>query len=105
MNDPEVFAEPCAVCRRNKATKLCDYVVDYLPIIFMRDYFSFLEENQHRYLTCDLPMCDNCAITYNGFDFCPHHDELRKKAKLPDQLERARWKMKAKLYLERGGDK
>jgi hypothetical protein len=38
MNDPEVFTNPCAFCRKRKATRLCDFVVDYSSIIFVRGY-------------------------------------------------------------------
>jgi hypothetical protein len=56
-----------------------------------------MEENACRHETCDLPLCEECAIKYNGFDFCPYHNKLRLQATLPERLEKVRMKIRAKL--------
>lgn len=90
MNDPEIFLNPCALCKRRKGERLCDYIVDYTSVIFYRSSNDFL--GQERHTTCDLPMCTDCATKYNGHDFCPHHKKIHEQVrKQPtEQLERAR---------------
>lgn len=100
MNDPDVFSNPCAICKVRKATRLCDYVVGYdRSIIFFRNYKDFKEANENtRYETCDLPLCEECSHCENDVDFCPHHFDLHKKAELPEQLQTAQIRSKAKIY-------
>jgi len=101
MNDPEVFLDPCAICRRRKATRLCDYVVEYRRnVIFVcgGTHKQAMEANRDLDDTCDLPLCDQCTNELNGADFCPHHFALLPLAKLPERLEQIRRKQKRKLY-------
>lgn len=100
MNDPEVFAEPCAVCRVRKAVRWCDFVIDYdRTIIFLRNYKDFKAANEDtRHETCDLPLCKECSYERNQADFCPHHHNLLKQVDLPKHLQKAQIRSKAKIY-------
>lgn|GEM_PF-2633172 len=105
MNSPDVFENPCAICRVRPATLLCDYITDYHSnaVIFVKgDYQAFKAANSGpRYDTCDLPMCDECAnhIT-DGVDFCPHHNKLHKQTCLPDKLRKYQNRQKVKQRQE-----
>ncbi|MEC1714739.1 hypothetical protein [Schinkia azotoformans] len=103
MNDPDVFSAPCAICKVRKATRLCDYVIDYdRSIIFFRDYKAFKEANENtRYETCDLPLCDECSHCVNDVDFCPHHLSLHKQVELPEHLQQAQSRSKINIYFGR----
>ncbi len=99
MNEPGVFENPCAICKKREATKLCDYIIEYdNSVIFFRNRQLFNKVNSpgYKHETCDLPMCNECAKNIGvEVDFCPHHYKLHIQAELPPKLERAR--MRAKL--------
>lgn len=99
MNDPEVFSDPCAICKKRKATRLCDYVIRYdHNITFFCDYSMLKKEVEEIYHeTCDLPLCEECARTVNKVDFCPHHYKLLDKAELPPGLKKYQIKQKVKM--------
>lgn len=81
MNDPRIFENPCAICKVRVAEKLCDYVIRYdNSIIFYRNLQRFIRENSRcRHETCDLPLCNKCAIEIGvNVDFCPHHYKLQR---------------------------
>lgn len=111
MNDPEVFEKPCALCKVRKSTRLCDYVVSYNfvnSIIFFRTHRQFKEENSIcKHETCDLPMCEDCAVKYGSqVDFCPHHQRLHQQVELPKELQKAAIREKArqlKMYWKEDG--
>lgn len=99
MNDPAVFANPCAICKVREATRLCDYIISYnRNPIFFRDFKMFKEslENGHDE-TCDLPLCEKCSFETNRADLCPHHFAIQQKAELPNHLKPAQSRQKAKL--------
>ncbi|MED4581854.1 hypothetical protein P9578_03575 [Brevibacillus choshinensis] len=100
MNDPEIFAEPCAMCRKRKATQLCDYIIEYRSNpIFFRNYEAFQDSIKFcNDETCDLPLCKECSQEMNGADLCPHHYELQQQAELPEHLRRAQTQSKVKLW-------
>ncbi|MNW53642.1 hypothetical protein D3C74_312080 [compost metagenome] len=99
MNNPSVFKNPCGICKVREATLLCDYVTEYhsMSVIFVNGpYAAFRSANEGpRIDTCDLPMCEECAehIT-DGVDFCPHHHNLHKQVRLPDNLRKYQRKQK-----------
>ena len=100
MNQPEVFGNPCAICKTREATRLCDYVIGYeVSILFLRNYKDFMEENMRcKHGTCDLPMCQECAESLGTHvDFCPHHYKLFKQAELPPDLKKYQIRQRAKL--------
>lgn len=103
MNDPGIFAEPCAICHVQKATRYCDYVIGYNnSIIFIRDYKKFVEENSAcKHKTCDLPMCEECAknVGYE-VDFCPQHYKLYLQSELPEYLQKAQLRTKMRIAQE-----
>jgi|SRR5690554_1300528 len=102
MNDPNVFADPCALCKKRKATRLCDYIVRYdNSVIFFRDRQLFNKVNSPGYKneTCDLPMCEDCSKNVgHQLDFCPHHYNLHLQAELPKELQPYQWRAKVKMY-------
>lgn len=102
MNDPAVFFNPCALCKKRESTKLCDYIVKYdNSVIFFREPKLFHEVNQPNYKheTCDLPMCEDCSKNVgNQVDFCPQHHKLHLQIELPKELQAYQRKAKAKMY-------
>ncbi|NPC90998.1 hypothetical protein HOO54_23715 [Bacillus sp. WMMC1349] len=86
---------PCAICRKNEVTQLCDFVTAYV--------WTSVHGGIHR--TCDLPMCKECAKSHGPFDFCPYHDGLSKKLKVPDKkLIRRKNQYKSKELKELRGN-
>lgn len=102
MNEPGVFSNPCAICKKREATKLCDYIVKYdNSIIFFRNQKLFEKVNSpgYKHDTCDLPMCDDCAKNVgHHVDFCPHHYHLFLQVELPKELQKYQRKAKADMY-------
>lgn len=60
---------PCPFCRRNEATQLCDFVVDYVLTTHPK-HFGRMS------LTCDNPMCKECATNVAGHEFYPVCEKL-----------------------------
>lgn len=101
LNSPNVFENPCAICKVKEATKLCDYVTEYRSravILVKGSYEAFKQANSGSgYDTCDLPMCDECAkVITDGVDFCPYHHDLHSKVRLPDKLRKYQSRQKIK---------
>lgn len=64
---PEVVRmpeNPCPFCKRNEVTQLCDFVVDYISTSHPKHFGRMT-------LTCDNPICKECATSFSGHDFCP----------------------------------
>lgn len=102
MNNPKIFENPCAICRKKEATQLCDYVIRYdNSTIFIGNYKEFVEENSRcKHESCDLPICKECAKEGGqNVDFCPHHYKLHLQVELPKHLQKAQRREKAKQFL------
>lgn len=99
MNNPEIFTNPCAICKRKEATQLCDYIISYEETYFVSDYRQFKELNACKHNTCDLPLCKDCAARHGSHDFCPTHHEIL-KVDIPEEQEYYRRKEKARQYAE-----
>ncbi|OCB94458.1 hypothetical protein [Bacillus subtilis] len=102
MNDPAVFKNPCAICRKREAERLCDFVIVFnrYPIYF-KDYRMFkdsVENGQDE--TCDLPLCKECRIEVGGADLCPYHYDLYERVELPEKLRKYQRESKARLRKE-----
>lgn len=66
MPDIVGWQDQCRICHR-PATKLCDYVVG-------RWVSPHMVVKHGANMTCDMPLCDQCAVElFNGFDVCPEH--------------------------------
>ena len=78
------FRNVCPICKKKEATKLCDYVIDYLQPHFYRSRLD--SRNSLKYETCDLPMCEECAVNHLAYDFCPHHNKLFQQVDLTTDL-------------------
>lgn len=103
MNDPNVFENPCPICKKREATHLCDYVIKYSnAVLFMRNYHDFVRENRGtKNDTCDLPLCEECACDIGvNVDVCPHHYKLHLQAELPEELKKYQLRSKAKIIVE-----
>ncbi len=59
----------CPFCRKNEATQLCDFVVDYI-------WTTIPSRFGRQTITCDNPMCKECATNVAGHEFCPVCKEL-----------------------------
>src|SRR5699024_9073293 len=92
MNDPNIFnKQKCGVCSKHIATHWCDYVINFHSTSFYRNYSDFKE--QSRYETCDVAMCDECAISLGAeWDVCPYHKRMMEHDKLhfPRKLLKSR---------------
>ena len=88
-NDENIFRKvKCGICKKRVSTRLCDFVVDYRQPMFFCDYHDFSEQQLHG--TCDMPMCDECAKSYNNiYDFCPFHYGFIKKIQPIPEMKRA----------------
>ncbi|OZS79463.1 hypothetical protein CF394_00735 [Tetzosporium hominis] len=80
MNDPKVFENPCAICRKREATQLCDFVTEYFWVSHKGQVTG----------TCDLPICRDCAHESGGHDFCPEHKKMLPTLKLQDPVMQKR---------------
>lgn len=102
MNDPDVFSEPCAICKVRKAVRWCDFVIFYNRTpIFVKGYENFSEINSSPHdETCDLPLCEKCTHEQNLADLCPYHYKLQLQAELPKHLRRAQARSKMKIAQE-----
>lgn len=65
---------PCSFCKKNEATQLCDFVVDYSGTLFLSPRMGGIQPPQPD--TCDNQICKECAFQYNGHEFCPSCKEL-----------------------------
>lgn len=72
MNDPDIFKNPCAICNKKKATRLCDYIIGYMGVSYYRNYLDF-KNQQPLNITCDTPLCDDCSQKNERLDYCPKH--------------------------------
>lgn len=70
---------PCSFCRKNEATQLCDFVVDYSNAIFFSGKDGGVMPPHPD--TCDNEICKSCAIQYNGHEFCPSCEKLHQHIK------------------------
>ncbi|SDH22863.1 hypothetical protein SAMN04489735_101733 [Aneurinibacillus thermoaerophilus] len=54
----EIPKNPCFICKKREATRLCDFVIDYI-------WTTMKDENGrmigHMHDTCDMPLCEFCA--------------------------------------------
>ncbi|WP_111290017.1 hypothetical protein [Bacillus safensis] len=100
MNNPVIFSNHCAFCKKREAERLCDYITDYHRTpIFFRDYKMFKEsiESGHD-SSCDLPLCKMCSNHINGADLCPYHYDLYKQAKdIPQHLKKYQHRERKRL--------
>ena len=46
MNEPDIFKNPCGVCGKKVATRLCDFIIDYHGVVFFRDFQDFKNQKQ-----------------------------------------------------------
>jgi len=67
----------CVFCGK-PATKLCDFPMGYVGIIFdlpknekVFDYKG-RDITAEQLVTCSRPMCEACSTEWEGMDFCPH---------------------------------
>lgn len=80
MNERNIFKNPCPVCKKREATQLCDFVIDYIWTTI-----DFKTES----VTCDLPLCKECAYEVGvNVDLCPHHYRLYQQKELPEHLQK-----------------
>lgn len=76
MSIQQFHKYPCSFCKKNEATQLCDFVVDYgAGILFSSRNGGHMPPHPE---TCDNQICKSCAIRYNGHEFCPSCDKLFK---------------------------
>ena len=102
MNEADIFKNPCGVCGKKVASRLCDFIIDYHGVVFYRDFKDF--KNQQRFETCDLPMCEECSAKHAGHDFCPHHKKLFHQLGLTDEKQiRAQLRQKTRYLFESKG--
>lgn len=66
---------PCTFCRRNEATQLCDFVIDY-SWTSLKDEKGRMIGSHH--ITCYNAICKECATKVVGFEFCPSCNDLYK---------------------------
>jgi len=104
LNEVGVFSNPCPLCKKREATRLCDYIIRYdNSIIFFRNRQLFNKVNSpcYKHETCDLPMCEECSHSVGvNVDFCPHHYKLHLQVELPEKLRKYQWRSQASMYEE-----
>lgn len=67
---------PCTFCKKNEATQLCDFVVNYAWTT-MKNEKGRMIGSYHE--TCDNEICKECAVQMAGYyEFCPSCNELHK---------------------------
>ncbi|MGP4063066.1 hypothetical protein [Halobacillus sp. H74] len=71
---------PCAICRVEEATQLCDFVVSYM---WMSNYGATTG-------SCDLPLCKECSKGSEAHDFCPEHFKMLDHLELKDKKMKRR---------------
>lgn len=88
-NDPNIFRQvKCGICKKRVSTQLCDFVVQYKRPILFHSYEDFSEQQLHG--TCDMPLCEDCAIKHNEmYDFCPHHAKMFKVIQPTQEMQRS----------------
>lgn len=64
----------CHECYKNRATKLCDFIIGQTGITFYRN-FSLFKNQQPKLITCDKPLCDRCSNRFHGMDLCRNHNK------------------------------
>lgn len=64
---------PCSFCRKNEATQLCDFVVDYCWTTAKDKYGRMLGLQRE---TCDNQICKKCAVAVCGHELCPSCKKL-----------------------------
>lgn len=85
---------PCQFCKKNEATQLCDFVIDYFWTSVKDEWGKMIGKCRH---TCDNEMCKECAIQVAGHEFCPSCAKLHKYV-LQHHDRRPRPMMAATLY-------
>lgn len=68
MNVVNMPNNPCPFCKKNEATQLCDFIVDY--------YWTTAKDEKGRMMgavnmTCDNQMCASCANNVASHEICP----------------------------------
>lgn len=77
MNTYEILSieERCDVCKKRKATKLCDKVISeyrycgHPPKTSSGHFLPGIDLVGT--ITCDKKLCDRCAVHITGMDLCP----------------------------------
>lgn len=100
MNEPNIFSEvACGVCKTKVATRLCDFVTDYRSPVFFRGYQDF--SSQELRITCDFPMCDDCAYSYNpAVEFCPLHRKCIHKIQPTKEMKKSIGKYRVNNFIK-----
>lgn len=63
----EILKNPCQVCKRKESTRLCDKVIGEFRYAGHPPRTQMAKGNYEmsRVVTCDRPLCDDCAIHIN----------------------------------------
>ena len=70
MNDNVVKLpkRPCPFCHKHEATRLCDFVIDYIWTTAKDDHGNMIGITTE---PCSNEICESCATKINGHDLCP----------------------------------
>ncbi len=83
MNQVIKLEEMCEICRKRKATKLCDRIkaewhwAGHPPAYWEKDEYTgemyklYTKGPMSGINTCDKKLCDMCATHVIGMDLCP----------------------------------
>lgn len=83
----------CVFCKSNQATKLCDFPTGVIK--------TTIDFKTYR-MTCDRPICDNCAVNIaEDVEFCPHCMEKYSKKFINWRKELAEVNKKTNLSIKR----
>lgn len=64
---------PCPFCKKNESTQFCDFIIDYFWTSAKDEKGRMIGSTQ---ATCDNQICQKCAVSGGGKDFCPSCAEL-----------------------------
>ena len=81
------FRPWCSHCHKRPATRLCDFPIGRAKYIghpprsqmlqSQMNNVAFSEVKLSRTITCDKPLCDECAVKVGSeIDLCPTHKEV-----------------------------